>query len=168
MTKHMPPQGMPQRAAGVHVQRSGLTWAEIAPMPSAVADARRRVRDRLAPADPDFVYDVELVTSELVTNAINCVGTLGAPSSQVDPGIWLGIEIRARWIHLRVRDPYPGALPKKRQPDPMDTSGRGVLISATVADYLWAEVSDTDKVVHAVLTKPGVSLSRADAAGFVR
>ncbi|MEV5710332.1 hypothetical protein [Actinoallomurus sp. NPDC052274] len=103
-----------------------------------------------------------------LTNAITCVRALGAPSSQADPGVWIGIKTHARWIHLRVRDPYPGALPEERRPDPMDTSGRGVLISMAVADFLWAEVSDTGKVVHAVFAKPGVSLSRADVAGFVR
>jgi hypothetical protein len=37
-----------------------------------------------------------------------------------------------------------------------------------VADYLWVEVSNMDKVVHAVLTKPGVTLSQGDIAGFGR
>ena len=74
-------------------------------MPSAVADARRIVRERLAQADSEFVYNVQLVTSELVTNALRLVRPLETPSSRFDPGIWRAIEARTRWIHLRVRDP---------------------------------------------------------------
>ncbi|MCO5994275.1 ATP-binding protein [Actinoallomurus rhizosphaericola] len=166
MTQCVPSPRRSSQIAKVCVPGPG--WTRIPPLPSAVAEARRLVRDRLGSADPDFVYDVELVTSELVTNALTCVRTLGAPRSQVDPGIWLGVETRTRWTHLRVRDPYPGALPRRRRPDPMDTSGRGVLISAAVADHLWAEVSEIDKIVHAVLVKPGATLSRADIAGLVR
>ncbi|WP_433172442.1 ATP-binding protein [Actinoallomurus sp. CA-150999] len=137
-------------------------------MPEAVALARCTARRSLTPADPDFVYNVELVTSELVTNAIRCVRTLEEPASSVEPGIWLAVEAHARWARLRVRDPYPGVLPTKKQPDPTDTNGRGMLISEAVADLVWVEVGDMDKVVHAVLAKPGVTLTPAEIAGFGR
>jgi hypothetical protein len=143
-------------------------WTEIRPMPSAVADVRRMVRERLTPADPDFIYNVKLVASELVTNAIKCVRTSEMLPSHVDPAIWLAIETQARWAHLRVGDPYPKALPMKRQPDAMDTSGRGVLISEVVADQVWVEVSNLYKVVHAVITKPGVTLSKVEIESFGR
>lgn len=138
------------------------------PMPSAVADARHAVRERLRQADPDHRYNVQLVTSELVTNALRLVRTQEAPSSSVDPGIRLAIETAPRWTHLQVRDPYPKVLPMKRQPEDMEESGRGVFISEAVADYVWVEVSSTDKVVHAILTKPGVTLSKDDTASFGR
>ncbi|MEV0402120.1 ATP-binding protein [Actinoallomurus sp. NPDC050550] len=166
MTQYVP--GAPRDIERVHVQPLGPAWVEIQPVPEAVADARRMVRGRLGPADPDFVYNVELVTSELVTNAVRCVRTLEAPSLGVEPGIWLAVEAHARWARLRVRDPYPGVLPTKKQPDLTDTNGRGMLISEAVADLVWVEVGGADKVVHAVLAKPGVTLTPAEIAGFGR
>jgi Histidine kinase-like ATPase domain len=143
-----------------------LHWIQIMPMSSAVAEARNLVRELLAAADSDHIYNVQLVTSELVTNAIRLVQTLVAPPCSVDPAILLAIETHTRWTHLRVRDPYPKSLPMKRRPDASEESGRGVLISEVVADYVWVEVSTMDKVVHAVLTKPGVTLSQSDVASF--
>ncbi|MEV5749443.1 ATP-binding protein [Actinoallomurus sp. NPDC052308] len=164
MTRCVPSPRRPGHIAQGYV--SGSNRIEIMPMSSAVADACRAVRDRLVQADPDFTYNVQLVASELATNAIRLVRTQEAPSPRVDPGIWLALEAWARWTHLRVRDAYPSVLPTKRRPDHTEVSGRGVLISESVADYLWVEVSDTDKVVHAVLAMPGVVLSRDDVASF--
>ncbi|MCO6010701.1 ATP-binding protein [Actinoallomurus purpureus] len=166
MTQHLPSPKRPGRVA--YVYAPGPDWVEIQPMPEAVAQVRHIVRRRLTHADPDFVYNVELVTSELVTNAIRCVRTLEAPASGVEPGIWFAIEAHGRWTRLRVRDPYPDVLPTKKEPDPTETNGRGMLISEAVADLVWVEVGDVDKVVHAVLAKPGVTLSPAEIAGFGR
>jgi anti-sigma regulatory factor (Ser/Thr protein kinase) len=147
----------------------GGDWIEIEPVPEAVAHARRTVRERLTHADPDFVYNVELVTSELVTNAIRCVRALEAPPSHgPEPAVWIAIVVCPRWAHLRVRDSCPGALPHKKQPAPTDVNGRGMLISEAVADLLWVEPGGDDKVVHAVLAKPGTTLSRSEVAGFGR
>lgn len=168
MTQYVPSPGRRRHTVYTGIQGPGLPWVDITPMPSAVADARRMVRERLAQADPDFVYNVQLVASELVTNAIRLVRAQEAPSSRFHPGIWISIEARPRWTHLRVRDPYPKVLPMKRQPEAMEESGRGVLISEVVADYVWVEVSPMDKVVHAVFTKPGVTLSQGDIASFGR
>lgn len=160
MAQYVPSPGKPRNVARVYA--SGPAWVEITPVPEAVAHTRRMVRGWLASSHPEFIYNAELVTSELVTNAIKCVRASEAPRAGIAPAIWFHIETQVRWIHLRIRDPYPGTLPMKKDPDLTETSGRGVLISETIADYLWVEVSSVDKVVHAVLVKPGVTLTEAE------
>jgi hypothetical protein len=146
------------------VDASGPQWIEIRPVFDSVPHTRHLVCGLLAPAEPDFIDNAELVTCELVTNAIRCVRTLSAPPYGVDPAVLLAVERHPRWVHLRVRDPYPQALPVRRQPDATDTSGRGLLISEAVADHFWVEVGHAYKTVHAVLAEQGVVLSEEEIA----
>lgn len=96
----------------------------LSPHPTSVGAARRFVRDVLKTrhvAD-GVVSTVELLTSEVVTNAI-----IHARS-----GPQLAVEIDDDVVRVAVRDLSP-ALPVRRRGHLDDTSGRGVIIVEELA-----------------------------------
>ncbi len=150
---------MPLRIPGRH--RAGASWLRVQPFPEFNAEARRFTRRFLTGADPDFVDDAEVVTSELVTNALNHSLSTDTPPEHVLPGIWLGVEVRSRYVHLRVRDPYP-VVPLKRVAADTDTSGRGLEITEALTAALWVDPRTYDKTMHAILVQPGVVLTETE------
>ena len=92
--------------------------------PTSVGSARRFVRDVLMSRQvPDTVVDtVELLTSEVVTNAI----VHGRSGPQ------LAVEVGEGVVRVAVRDLSP-ALPVRRLSQPDDVSGRGVVIVEELA-----------------------------------
>ena len=86
--------------------------------------ARRFVRDVLKTrqVDDDVVNTVELLTSEVVTNAI-----IHARS-----GPQLAVELRDRCVRVAVRDLSP-EIPVRRLDNVDDTTGRGVVIVEELA-----------------------------------
>lgn len=96
----------------------------LTPHPTSVGAARRFVRDVLMSRQvPEGVVDtVELLTSEVVTNAI-----IHARS-----GPQLAVEIGERVVRVAVRDLSP-ALPVRRLSNLDDVTGRGVVIVEELA-----------------------------------
>jgi anti-sigma regulatory factor (Ser/Thr protein kinase) len=96
----------------------------LTPHPTSVGAARRFVRDVLMSRDvSDYVVDtVELLTSEVVTNAI----VHGRSGPQ------LAIEIDGHVVRVAVRDLSP-ELPVRRLGHVDDVSGRGVVIVEELA-----------------------------------
>lgn len=87
--------------------------------PDAIGDARKHLRDRLEDVlDPAKLYEAELLTSELVTNAVR--------HANVDEGavIRIGIEVAPRTVHVSVVDAGEGFDLSKVVPKPSD-DGRG-------------------------------------------
>ncbi len=109
------------RAVKVHVieVRTVLT-----PHPTSVGAARRFVRDVLKTrrVDDGVVDTVELLTSEVVTNAI--VHARSGPQ--------LAVEVNDGVVRVAVRDLGPG-LPVRRLGRLDDLSGRGVVIVEELA-----------------------------------
>jgi anti-sigma regulatory factor (Ser/Thr protein kinase) len=71
--------------------------------PTDIADARRRVRDRLGDVlNPGRLADAELLTSELVTNAV-----LHARVGD-DAAIEIDFDVAARTVRVSVIDAGPG------------------------------------------------------------
>jgi anti-sigma regulatory factor (Ser/Thr protein kinase) len=101
---------------------------ELDPTSDAPAHARRLVCSELAdllaaaPGVSDTLSDVELVVSELVSNAVKAT---------VQP-ITLGIQVHHKWLGMSVHDDEP-AEPVLLDPAPGDTHGRGLQIVSALA-----------------------------------
>jgi anti-sigma regulatory factor (Ser/Thr protein kinase) len=96
----------------------------LTPHPTSVGAARRFVRDVLKTRriDDGVVSTVELLTSEVVTNAI--VHARSGPQ--------LAVEVNDGVVRVAVRDLGPG-LPVRRLGRLDDVSGRGVVIVEELA-----------------------------------
>ncbi len=136
---------LPQDAVVVVARTRTLTDSQVAewPLPaelSAVSQARRLARDQLAHWEPDAdPFALELVVSELVTNAIR----YGAAP------IALRL-VRERTLTCEVAD---GALtaPHLRHAKAGDEGGRGLLITASLAENWGVRYTDSGKTVWASL-----------------
>jgi Histidine kinase-like ATPase domain len=101
---------------------------EIDSTSNAPALARRYARTQLTallapgPELTETVGDVELLVSELVSNAVKASA---APVS-------LGLEVHHKWLGLMVHDDDPTD-PIVQYPEPADTHGRGLRIVAILA-----------------------------------
>jgi anti-sigma regulatory factor (Ser/Thr protein kinase) len=140
---------------------AGPSWLRMAPSTEFVPKARQFTRAVLSDCDAGYVDDVEVVASELVTNAIRYAQEHGDPPRCVVPGIWLGVQALKRHVHLYVRDPYP-VRPVKRTAADTDTSGRGLFIVEALSAALWVDRRTHDKTVHAVIAKPDAVLTEAE------
>ncbi len=104
--------------------------------PTAPSQARQAVRSVLDAADEQLVSTVELLVSELVTNAV-----LHASSAPV-----LDIHLGADRVRIEVRDADP-TMPQRRVPDEGSPGGRGLLLLDRLASRWGAEPDDDGKVV---------------------
>lgn len=158
-----PPMSVLTSGRIVFAYRASMSssWLRLEPSRDLVPKARRFSRRALTGCDEGYVDDAELVTSELVTNAVRYAQEHGDPPRQVVPGIWLGVQALKRYVHLLVRDPYP-APPVRRVATEEDTSGRGLLIVEMLTAAYWVDSRAFDKTVHAVVAKPGVVLTEAE------
>jgi anti-sigma regulatory factor (Ser/Thr protein kinase) len=86
----------------------------------------------------EFIGDVELVVSELVSNAVD------ANADRIDLRLLVGDEL----VRVEVRDDAPG-LPRARAPGPDSRRGRGLLIVGTVATAWGFETGAAPKCVWA-------------------
>jgi anti-sigma regulatory factor (Ser/Thr protein kinase) len=94
-----------------------------------MGEAREYVRGRLAEAlAPSKLWDVELLTSELVSNAVQHVGT-----GEGEAAIGLEIDIRPHAIRVSVTDEGGGFIPMQREPD-QEIGGWGLSLVETVSD----------------------------------
>lgn len=101
----------------------------------AAGDARRFVRDRLA-VDDDLLASVELLVSELVTNAVIHAST--APR--------LAIRLGRDTVRIEVYDDDP-SIPKPLPPSAERIGGRGLYIVDAMSTRWGAEPAGTGKVV---------------------
>ena len=98
--------------------------------------ARRFVRTSLTDIDPSMLDAVELLTSELVTNAVIHAGS--------EPRLVL-VLLPDR-IRVEVHDADP-TLPAQREPDAARPDGRGLLLLEQLATSWGVEAADEGKVV---------------------
>jgi anti-sigma regulatory factor (Ser/Thr protein kinase) len=91
--------------------------------PASVTRARRFVVDALRGGPPDVVDTAELLVSELATNALRHGGS----------GFAVTVSTTATQVLVEVTDNGPG-LPRKRNPAPLESSGRGLQIVEAIAD----------------------------------
>ncbi|MFI8997619.1 ATP-binding protein [Streptomyces sp. NPDC053542] len=98
-------------------------WRFTAPaLESSVPQARHAVRDLLrdqrVPTGPDIVDGLLLITSELVTNAVQHAALLS-------PQITVELAVGADWVRVAVEDNHPYR-PKALEADEDDLGGRGL------------------------------------------
>jgi anti-sigma regulatory factor (Ser/Thr protein kinase) len=132
------------------------TGLELGPMLDAVPCARGHARNVLREwaIRADAADAVELVVSELVTNAVQAAQRLSAP---IPLPVWLRLTDQAACVLVEVADGGPGA-PLVHQPESDGDSGRGlVLVAAVSAGWGYYASDGIWKVVWAT-----VALDRAD------
>jgi anti-sigma regulatory factor (Ser/Thr protein kinase) len=126
------PEGCDDDAAllGVRWRTGGGDTAQPAPgateypaTPAAVTDARLHVVRELDGMPSDVVETVALLVSELATNSVRHAAA----------GFTLAIVRTADRIRVAVTDAGPGR-PEKRSPDPVEPSGRGLMIVEALSD----------------------------------
>ncbi|EGX59266.1 hypothetical protein SZN_13726 [Streptomyces zinciresistens K42] len=120
-----------------------MGWAHSFPVSAGVRAGRAWTRRRLEPlpwaaSDPDTVDSIVLAVSELVTNA-----HLHAHSDAHLVLTWDG-----DCLHVSVHDDDP-TLPRHREPEPGEVSGRGVSIVRKLADDVQMKCQRHGKTVMA-------------------
>jgi anti-sigma regulatory factor (Ser/Thr protein kinase) len=110
---------------------------------TAPREARRFLQAVLGDADADLVAKAELLTSELVTNAV--VHASSAP--RVD------VQLDADTVRVSVYDDDP-TLPRPRTPDAERPGGRGIHLVDRVATTWGADPVPEGKVIWFELERP--------------
>jgi hypothetical protein len=152
---------------GVLGPAAGPRWRSLSAVPESVSQARRfadGVLGEVAGTDAGHVDDVVLLVSELITNAVREVASLGRLEDGARP-VRLGIEVHPRWTHLYAVDIAP-ALPKEAHADALAGSGRGIPIIKNLAALTWVEQSEQHKTIHVVVTRTGMELTPAERQAF--
>jgi anti-sigma regulatory factor (Ser/Thr protein kinase) len=94
----------------------------------ALAEARRHIREELeASLESSKVLDAELLTTELVANAIKHVEADGAE-------IGLDIAVSPGTVHVRVEDQGRGLATMETRPRPEAAGGRGLVLVDRISD----------------------------------
>lgn len=138
----------PERLAAGH----GAT-CELPAAPASVREARRFTRATLQVWDLSTLREsVELVASELVTNALRYAVPAGAAGAPVRLSL-------IRWttrVVCAVRDPS-GVAPIAKDPDFVAETGRGLhLVESFSENWGWHPLSGAGKVVWALFLAPGM------------
>jgi DNA-binding NarL/FixJ family response regulator len=118
---------------------SDLTRHHVLTLPADIASSstgRRFVRNLLDEANETLAGDVELLVSELVSNAVIHAGT--------DPR--LEVRIAADTVRVEVYDADPSS-PVARQPDSAGPGGRGLHLVDRLASRWGFELLDEGKLV---------------------
>ncbi|WP_147268204.1 ATP-binding protein [Spongiactinospora rosea] len=148
----------------LQTQYSPAETLKLVALPDAVAPARAYCAATLRGwgfMDPDFLFDAELVVSELVTNALEVVSLGDRPRRLLEEGalIRLTLTVLADLLFIEVWDRV--LRPPRPQCDvPADaTRGRGLRIVADLAcqwGYRYSEgpCGPDGKTVYAVLPVP--------------
>lgn len=144
-----PPTGLPV------IPGAPPSWLVLEPKPNATPLARTHTRDVLGQDEP--ADDVEVVVSELVTNAV-----VHAPENylvpvDVSPYIHMSLQVELRWILVGVRDPWPGG-PRPIRVGDQCVHGRGLSIVDALTAAWWVEYRGVGKTVYALALRPGSAL----------
>jgi len=111
-------------------------------LPAIVPSARRFVRGILAGSPR--ADDMELITAELVSNAIR-----HTPSGSDGGEFTLTVQIEPGWARLKVSDAGTGEWSGPREASHDDEYGRGLAIVAALADKLGHDVRAGGQTVWA-------------------
>jgi PAS domain S-box-containing protein len=101
-------------------------YRRLSPVPESAREARRFVTEALTGLDADIVATVELLTSELVTNAV-----LHA-STELEVRVWASSDR----VHVSVLDERPERGVYRTETDAQAATGRGLgLVEALASDF---------------------------------
>jgi anti-sigma regulatory factor (Ser/Thr protein kinase) len=146
----------------VNARPTGPRWLKLRIGPWTVKQARQfaaYVLDGAGVEDREYIDDVALVVSELVTNGLHVAGKLGPWPYYATP-VHVGVAVRPRWTHIYVVDPdpaLPAPAPTPNEDDLLNESGRGLTIVGELAGMPpWIVQGRYGKTVHVVICAPGV------------
>jgi anti-sigma regulatory factor (Ser/Thr protein kinase) len=134
-----------------------FTELKLAPVPSAVASARRFTELFLRKQDLDeIIDDAQLITSELVTNAIKATGITATQADYASPDdrpviARLRVSLPVLRIEVWDRDTRP---PVPALPDLLDESGRGLMLVVAIAAAWGHQPSAGGKITWAEIRIP--------------
>jgi anti-sigma regulatory factor (Ser/Thr protein kinase) len=113
---------------------------ELSVSAEAASEARHALDGLTAELPEHWVRDVQLLVSELVTNAVR--------HANLDEGdvIGLVVELADHALRVEVHDPGGGFVPSAPSPDPVRPSGWGLYLVAELADR-WGVHSDDKTLV---------------------
>lgn len=112
-------------------------WCQLPPEPTSAGTARRFVGSALAGVDPELRDTAQLLTSELVTNAVLHSGT------ELELGVWASPER----VHVSVFDRAPDAPIRRRDHDVDAATGRGLQLVEALASAYGTETFAEGKTV---------------------
>jgi anti-sigma regulatory factor (Ser/Thr protein kinase) len=131
---------------------------KLAALPQAASEARRHIRKSLANWGQAALIDTaELVTSELVTNALTAANAMDSCHQTKETCIYCGhITVHARrsphHLTIEVWDPSPDP-PRRGTPAHDDEHGRGLpLIAALTEAWGYHRPASGGKIVWCLLT----------------
>ncbi|HYI62880.1 MAG TPA: response regulator [Acidimicrobiales bacterium] len=132
--------------AAALTERAAARASTRLPAAAAAAGAARAfIRDTLDGPDRALLAEVELLVSELVTNAV--LHASSAP--RVD------VVLAPQHVRVEVQDDDPDLPVLRAQTDPDTIGGRGILLIDRMASRWGAEARDDGKVVWFELDRPG-------------
>ena len=108
----------------------------LASTADAAAEARRAVEGLALALSPRRHRDVQLLVSEVVTNAVRHAGL------QTDDRIRVTGCLHDGTVRVEVHDPGSGFEPREQDPDPARASGWGLFLVAELADRWGVERAD--------------------------
>lgn len=140
------------------------SWRALRARPESVRQAREFASTAVfgLAYDP---YEVALVASEVVTNAVRAACALRAWPDDTWP---IGVEMTAtaRYAHLVVTDPDHRPLGGVDESGPIAERGRGLTIVDRLAAARWVAYFEHRKAVHVVLAASDVTLTIDELAAI--
>lgn len=112
-------------------------YRRLSPVPESAREARRFVSEALTGLDADVVATVELLTSELVTNAV-----LHA-STELEVRVWASSDR----VHVSVLDERPERGVYRAESDAEAATGRGMGLVEALASDFGVDLSESTKTV---------------------
>jgi anti-sigma regulatory factor (Ser/Thr protein kinase) len=143
-----------------------MTSLTLAAAPAAIGRARQLVRFALSGWGlAALAEDAELVTSELMTNAVQATGATSTEATRDGFGKVATVQVRVLMyqasIIIEVWDRDPGT-PERHEAATNDEGGRGLMIVAALCtQWDFAGAADGGKVVWAELAVPAEILTPA-------
>lgn len=133
------------------------SWLALRARPEYAGKARRFASTAVF-GYPHDSYEIGLITSELVTNAIAATAALRSWPEDVHP-IRVAIKVTGRYVHLAVTDPDHRPIPGRDQGGQLVEHGRGLTIVDQGAAARWVTYAEHGKTVHVVIVAPEVTLT---------
>jgi len=130
-------------AAAVTETAHEVVTADLPAHASSVRTARSLLRDALGDDGDGLLFALELLTSEVVTNALRHASSAPRIEAQLGPDV----------VRVAVYDEDP-TLPARREPDLGEPGGRGLHLLDQMASRWGAEPTSHGKVVWFELDRP--------------
>ncbi|GAA4625493.1 hypothetical protein GCM10023196_029870 [Actinoallomurus vinaceus] len=138
------------------------SWLALRARPEYAGKARRFASTAVFgyPHDP---YDIGLIASELVTNAIVATAALRSWPDEVHP-IRVELKVTERYVYLAVTDPDHRPMPGSDRGGQLAEHGRGLTIVDQGAAARWVTYTEHGKTVHVIIVAPEITLTADEAA----